>query len=95
MKYRNHDTRAVLLSKQYCEHVAAMTVEALHGKCDIAEELAARDLELARMQHRIERLRGMLKTNAGWWYELSDYDKGDICMEVAGDMEPPLMGSND
>lgn len=57
-----------------------------------AQARALRD-EKKMMRDRIERLRGMLKTNAGWWYELSDDDKGDICMEVAGDMEPPLMAA--
>ena len=31
---------------------------------------------------RIAKLRAMLKTNAEWWYELSDDDKGDACLEV-------------
>jgi hypothetical protein len=54
-----------------------------------ANERALRD-EVKRMRTRIERLRGMLKTNAGWWYELSDDDKGDACMEAAEDMEARL-----
>lgn len=52
-----------------------------------------RTVEVERLRLRVERLRGMLKTNAGWWYELSDDDKGDACIEAAGDMEAP-MGPN-
>ena len=38
--------------------------------------------QLAAKERTIERLRVMLKTNADWWYELSDDDKGDACMEA-------------
>lgn len=93
-KYRNHDPLAVLESPEYGAHVSAMTKEALHGKAEIAEELAARDIELARMRHRIECLRGALKSAAGRAYEVAEFRLGDDCMEWAGDMEPPLMGSN-
>lgn len=93
-KYRNHDPRSVLLAPQYGEHVSAMTMERLHDKSEIAEELAARDLEMARMRHRIECLRGALKSAAGRAYEVAEFKLGDDCVEWAGDMEPPLMGSN-
>jgi hypothetical protein len=58
------------------------------------EEAARWKAEAIRMRHRIERLRGMLKTNAGWWFDLNDDDKWEACMEAAGDMEPPIMGPN-
>ena len=93
-KYRNHDALAVLESAQYGEHVHAMTSEALHDKGEIAEELAARDMEIARMRHRIECLRGGLKSACGWFRDLDDCGSAEMCLEMAGDMEPPLMGSN-
>ena len=93
-KYRNHDPRSVLLAPQYGEHVSAMTRERLHDKAEIAEELAARDLEMARMRHRIECLRGGLKSAAGWLLDADDLAGHEKCLEMAGDMEPPLMGSN-
>jgi hypothetical protein len=50
--------------------------------------------ENKRMRHRIECLRGALKSAAGRAYEVAEFRLGDDCMEWAGDMEPPLMGSN-
>ena len=93
-KYRNHDPLTVLESPEYGAHVSAMTREALHGKAEIAEELAARDIELARMRHRIECLRGALKSASGRFRDLDEIGAAKDCMEWAGDMEPPLMGSN-
>lgn len=58
-KYRNHDRRKVLLSKQYGEHVYAMTSEKLHNKGEIAEELAARDITISLL---IEALDDLLET---------------------------------
>ena len=49
-----------------------VTLAALDAKIDICGD------------ERIAKLRAMLKTNAEWWYELSDDDKGDACMEAMG-----------
>jgi hypothetical protein len=56
-KYRNHKhPMAVLESPQYAAHVMAMTAEALHDKSEIAEELAARDIEIDKLKAAIARL---------------------------------------
>jgi len=47
-----------------------------------------------RLRARVECLRGALKSAAGRAYEVAEFKLGDDCMEWAGDMEPPLMGSN-
>lgn len=53
-EYRNHDPLAVMKTEYYGRHVAAMTAEDLHGKGEIAEELAFRDMEIAtlKLAHR-------------------------------------------
>ena len=50
--------------------------------------------ETKQMRHRIECLRGALKTASGRFLDANDLQSADDCMEWAGDMEPPLMGSN-
>ena len=56
-KYRNHKhPMAVLRSPQYSQHVMAMTAEKLHDKGDIAEELAARDIEIAEYRELLREL---------------------------------------
>ena len=65
-------------------------VERLRSRAAVAA-LAA---EVRRMHSRIEGLRGALKSAAGRAYEVAEFRLGDDCMEWAGDMEPPLMGSN-
>lgn len=56
-KYRNHKhPMEVLRSPQYTQHVMAMTAEKLHDKGDIAEELAARDIAIARAHEAIAAL---------------------------------------
>ncbi len=50
--------------------------------------------EVRRMRNRIERLRGGLKSACGWFIDLDDTEHANKCLEMAGDMEPPLMGSN-
>ncbi len=39
-------------------------------------------------------LRGGLKSAAGWLLDVGDLAGQEKCLEMAGDMEPPLMGSN-
>lgn len=56
--------------------------------------VAALAAEVRRMRHRIERLRGGLKSAAGWLLDADDLAGHERCLEMAGDMEPPLMGSN-
>lgn len=79
-KYRNHDERTVLLSQQYGEHVSAMTTEELHGKAEIAEELAARDIEIARLRKGLGAARAIF------------IERGDTGYAAACDTF--LMGSN-
>ena len=50
--------------------------------------------EVRRMRHRIECLRGGLKSASGRFRDLDEIGAAEDCMEWAGDMEPPLMGSN-
>ena len=55
--------------------------------------------ENKRMRHRIERLRGALKTASGWVWDgaASEADANEMAnklIEMAGDMEPPLTWSN-
>ncbi len=45
---------------------------------------------LEAQRHRIESLRGALKTAAGQLYELDKPEWGDQAIDAAGDMEPPL-----
>jgi signal transduction histidine kinase len=52
-------------------------------RAELAEVRAQRD----RMRNRIESLRGMLKSCAGWFLDLDRVDLHELCMEVAGDME--------
>lgn len=56
--------------------------------------IAALSAEVRRMRHRIECLRGGLKSAAGWLLDADDLAGHEKCLEMAGDMEPPLMGSN-
>ena len=50
--------------------------------------LATLAAEVRRMRHRIERLRGGLKSAAGWLLDVEDIDGHNECLEMAGDMEP-------
>lgn len=72
----------------------AKTNSAGHALLEIAPRVEAMESELARMRHRIECLRGGLKSAAGWLLDADDLDGHEKCLEMAGDMEPPLMGSN-
>ena len=58
-----------------------------------SEARAWRD-EAHRLRTRVECLRGALKSAAGRAYEVAEFQLGDDCMNWAGDMEPPLTGSN-
>lgn len=61
-------------------------------------QLAAAQADNVRLRDRVERLRGMLKTCAGWCgdetgsgpYGAEWLQRLDLCMEVAGDMEGKL-----
>jgi hypothetical protein len=67
--------------------------ESAHGECllmRLADEVERLRAERARMRARIETLRGMLKSAAGYLFEAGDQAGGEECLEVAGDMEPPL-----
>lgn len=51
--------------------------------------------ENKRMRHRIECLRGALKTASGWVWEgaaneVEANERADTLLALAGDMEPPL-----
>lgn len=50
--------------------------------------------EVRRMRHRIECLRGALKSASGWLHSLDDNEHANDCLAMAGDMEPPLKGAN-
>jgi len=65
-------------------------VERLRSRAVVAT-LAA---EVRRMRHRIESLRGGLKSAAWWLLDADDLEHHEKCLEMAGDMEPPLMGPN-
>lgn len=56
--------------------------------------LATLAAEVRRMRHRIECLRGGLKSAAGWLLDADDLEGHGKCLDMAGDMEPPLMESN-
>lgn len=62
--YRQHESIAVLKSPHYSKHVQAMTEEDLHGKAEIAEELAARDIRIAELKQRLDGLLEDLKNIA-------------------------------
>lgn len=55
--YRGRSIGPSDLEPFYSEHIAAMTAEALHSKADIAEELAFRDSEIARLTSEVKALR--------------------------------------
>lgn len=71
-----------------------MTLSAIDAIDHWQEEATRWKAEATRMRNRIECLRGALKSAAGRAYEVAEFRLGDDCMEWAGDMEPPLMGSN-
>lgn len=55
-EYRNHTLKPWDMDDaggHYCRHVSAMTTENLHSKADIAEELAWRDMQLAKLRKRM------------------------------------------
>lgn len=58
------------------------------------QALAELCAEYDRIRHRIECLRGGLKSAAGWLLDADDMNGHSKCLEMAGDMEPPLMESN-
>lgn len=62
--YRQHESDAVLESPHYIKHLKAMTAEDLHGKAEIAEELAARDIRIAELKQRLDGLLECLKNIA-------------------------------
>lgn len=100
MKYRNHNSRTVLLSPQYAEHVQAMTAENLYGKAEIAEELASRDLELARLRHHLTEL-GKAADAAAMVIatieaeDTTEEEKLQAVMDAIGTWAPDaIMGSN-
>ena len=81
-KYRNHKhPMAVLRSPQYSQHVMAMTAEKLHDKGDIAEELAARDIEIAEYRELLRELLVQLCENPGI---REDGNAPGHCHEVPG-----------
>lgn len=53
---RYADRKPWLLEPYYSAHVAAMTAEGLHEKSDIVAELAARDLEIARLRSALSKV---------------------------------------
>jgi hypothetical protein len=84
----------------YAEAVAAERAAKIAR--DMADHEAGIDAlreENKRMRDRIERLRGALKTASGWVWdgaanEAEANDRANQLLDMAGDMEPPLMGSN-
>lgn len=52
MKYPEHDPME--LEPYYCQHIEAMTAEELHGKSDIAIQLAWRDKEIAELRAKVQ-----------------------------------------
>lgn len=56
MNYRQHSERPWELEPELAAHRSAMTTERLHGKAEIAEELAFRDRRISTLQKRIEKL---------------------------------------
>lgn len=83
------------MNRPTMEDAIAVGDGTLHGAIDHWQEEAARwKSEATRMRHRIECLRGGLKSAAGWLLDVGDLDGHEKCLEMAGDMEPPLMGSN-
>ena len=59
------------------------------------EAVAALAAEVRRMRYRIECLRGGLKSACWWFRDLDDTSHAEECLELAGDMEPPLKEAND
>lgn len=52
-KYRQYSDEESLYTQEYMDHVQAMTAEKLHGKAEIAVELAGRDREIAKLKQEI------------------------------------------
>lgn len=76
-----------------CE--AAKDIADLTASLEAAEsEMRAWRDEARRLRIRVECLRGALKSAADRAYAVGECRLGDDCMEWAGDMDPPLMGSN-
>jgi hypothetical protein len=57
-EYRNYDDEN-LYSNEYGVHVNAMTAEKLHGKSEIAQELAFRDITIKTQAAEIDELQGL------------------------------------
>ena len=76
-----------------CE-AAADIADLTHSLERAESEARAWQDEAHRLRSRVECLRGALKSAAGRAYEVAEFRLGDDCMQWAGDMEPPLMGSN-
>lgn len=53
--YERRDVES--LGQHYMAHLAAMTAESLHDKCDIAAELAYRDADLAALRTELEQVK--------------------------------------
>lgn len=43
-----------LQAEYYCNHISAMTAEGLHGKSEIAAELAHRDMRIAELEEALK-----------------------------------------
>ena len=56
----------------------------------LAAMIQERKSEVARMRHRIECLRGGLKSASGWFRDHDDTEHAQLCLEMAGDMEDPI-----
>ena len=61
MEYRQHTILNYEMGDFYTKHVMAMTVEALHSKAEIAQELAWRDMQIEKLRDEIESLRECLE----------------------------------
>jgi len=78
--YRNHEFLPILKSPHYAKHVLSMTKEDLHSKADIAEELAARDIQIEELKQQLAEYRDTVAQQAellaAHKAEIQDWQRG-------------------
>ena len=76
------DRNTFLLGEHFLRHMSAMTGEKLHGKFEIAAELAWRDQQIAAKGAEVERLRALITCGCGDMFTAHDPGTCGRCRET-------------